>query len=444
MFFSDCISESYEFEKYMMLSLVDRLGEILGTADLPRKRVLVKCDSGPGRLNVELLARMKFFGFYLYPGVPNTTAVSQETDRNYGPFKTQFRKNLDEVIDARIKGNHSTSIAPHLVGLTTFGGVDPTSDHNVKISAFERGFSKEACLSAWAKVGAAPLSMKCLEDQKVRKSTGDGNEEWERGLRELQNANDLATFLLMRGGFNGDLLKAELKAIDEPTVLTRPHTKERVELLAKATTHGTKWMATGGSHLMTEDYFKSVELPKRENEIKAMEMDKLKRIKGDQLRRDAEAILVARRDALANKQYNVLNAAELETLLKWHNVPKAHKEKKAGMVARWATIWEGGLKPPFFEVWTDVDESKLEELKAMDIDMSQTALGRLKELKKREAFISVREMNEEEREKMRRSLDEIEAEAAAALENITVDFPTEKGAEEGAEDGLNFGEMDAV
>ena len=159
MFFSDCISESYEFEKYMMLSLVDRLGEILGTADLPRKRVMVKCDSGPGRLNVELLARMKFFGFYLYPGVPNTTAVSQETDRNYGPFKTQFRKNLDEVIDARIKGNHTTSIAPHLVGLTTFGGEDPTSGHTVKISAFEKGSSKQACLSAWAKVGAAPLTI---------------------------------------------------------------------------------------------------------------------------------------------------------------------------------------------------------------------------------------------------------------------------------------------
>jgi len=153
---------------------------------------------------------------------------------------------------------------------------------------------------------------------------------------------------------------------------------------------------------MTEDFFKSVEVPRRENKIKAMEMNKSERIKGEQLRQDAEAILVARRDDLANKQYNALNATELETLLKWHNVPKAHKEKKAGMVERWRTIWEGGLKPPFFEAWTDVDEAKLEELKAMDIDMSQTAVGRLKELKKREAFISVREMNEEEREKMRR------------------------------------------
>ncbi len=66
----------------------------------------------------------------------------------------------------------------------------------------------------------------------------------------------------------------------------------------------------------------------------------------------------------------------------------------------------------------------------MDIDMSQTTVGRLKELKKREAFISVREMNEEELEKMRRSLDEIEAEAA--LRNIA-DTPTAEGAEEGAE-----------
>jgi hypothetical protein len=89
----------------------------------------------------------------------------------------------------------------------------------------------------------------------------------------------------------------------------------------------------------------------------------------------------------------------------------------------------------------DHPEAKLEELKAMGIDMSHTAVGRLKELRKREAFISVREMNEEERGKMRRSLDEIEAEAA--LRSI-VDTPTEEGAEEGAEHGVNDGEMDAV
>jgi hypothetical protein len=52
-------------------------------------------------------------------------------------------------------------------------------------------------------------------------------------------------------------------------------------------------MATGGSHFMTKDFFKSVETPRRENEIKAMEMNKSQRIKGEKLRQDTELILVA-------------------------------------------------------------------------------------------------------------------------------------------------------
>ena len=34
--------------------------------------------------------------------VPNTTAVTQETNRNYVPFKTQFRMNLEHVVSSRI------------------------------------------------------------------------------------------------------------------------------------------------------------------------------------------------------------------------------------------------------------------------------------------------------------------------------------------------------
>ena len=46
------------------------------------KWVIIKVDSGPGRLNKTLLARLRNVGFILYPGMPNTTAVIQETDRN--------------------------------------------------------------------------------------------------------------------------------------------------------------------------------------------------------------------------------------------------------------------------------------------------------------------------------------------------------------------------
>jgi hypothetical protein len=63
------------------------------------KWVILKCDSGPGRLNFDLLADLRSDGYILFPGVPNTTAVLQETDQNYGPFKTQYCKNLDAVVD---------------------------------------------------------------------------------------------------------------------------------------------------------------------------------------------------------------------------------------------------------------------------------------------------------------------------------------------------------
>ena len=84
-----------EFEKYLLGSLFALYPDV---KDVDGKRVMIKVDSGPGRLNALLLATCRLLGFVLYPGVPNTTAVSQETDRNYGPFKTVFRIILDIVV----------------------------------------------------------------------------------------------------------------------------------------------------------------------------------------------------------------------------------------------------------------------------------------------------------------------------------------------------------
>jgi hypothetical protein len=86
-----------EFEKYFRNCILQLFPDAI---DLPGFCVMVKVDSGPGRLNVNLLAGLCLLGFYLYPGVPNTTAVTQETDRNYGPFKGRFRANLGEIVDA--------------------------------------------------------------------------------------------------------------------------------------------------------------------------------------------------------------------------------------------------------------------------------------------------------------------------------------------------------
>ncbi len=44
------------------------------------KRVMVKVDSGLGRLELNFLAESRTLGLAIYPGVPNTTTVMQETD----------------------------------------------------------------------------------------------------------------------------------------------------------------------------------------------------------------------------------------------------------------------------------------------------------------------------------------------------------------------------
>ena len=68
-----------EFEKYILISIVSLFPDTVG---IEGKRVIVKLDSGLGRMNIALLAQMRLLGFVLYPGVLNTTAVTQEADIN--------------------------------------------------------------------------------------------------------------------------------------------------------------------------------------------------------------------------------------------------------------------------------------------------------------------------------------------------------------------------
>ena len=78
-----------EFRSYFLNSIVPLFPD---AEDVTGKRVIIKVDSGPGRMELGFLAEARTLGFIIYPGVPNTTAVTQETDQSYGPFTTQFFK----------------------------------------------------------------------------------------------------------------------------------------------------------------------------------------------------------------------------------------------------------------------------------------------------------------------------------------------------------------
>ena len=50
--------------------------------------------------------------------------------------------------------------------------------------------------------------------------------------------------------------------------------KERILLLANAKTHGERFVATGGEHLTSDDFFKSLEVNKRKKEIAVLDIEK--------------------------------------------------------------------------------------------------------------------------------------------------------------------------
>jgi hypothetical protein len=88
--------DDVEFPKYFFNSIVPLFPD---SNDVIGKRMVVKVNSGPGRLQENVLAEARTHGFIVYPGISNTTAVTQETDQNYGPFKTQCVKNLCRMLE---------------------------------------------------------------------------------------------------------------------------------------------------------------------------------------------------------------------------------------------------------------------------------------------------------------------------------------------------------
>ena len=114
--------DAIEFAKYLNATVLPLYPD---ASDVQGKRVAIIVDSGPGRVNTVMLAELRLKGFYLIPGVPNTTHVTQATDRNYGPFKTKYRINLGKLTEHRVKFN--IPIQPCDIPLLIFGGEDAAS-----------------------------------------------------------------------------------------------------------------------------------------------------------------------------------------------------------------------------------------------------------------------------------------------------------------------------
>ncbi len=68
------LTKCVEFQQYFLNNIVTLFSD---SNDVNGKRVMVKVDSRPGRLQEDFLAKARTLGFIVYPGVPNNTAVTR-------------------------------------------------------------------------------------------------------------------------------------------------------------------------------------------------------------------------------------------------------------------------------------------------------------------------------------------------------------------------------
>jgi hypothetical protein len=382
--------DAVEFSKYL-LGLVKTLYP--DVSDLPHRRVIVKCDSGPGRENLEMLAQLRVLGVYLFPSVPNSSSVTQEMDQLYSLFKSIVRRNLEILFDARLRASKS-SVGREDVGLLVFGGVWTSNDGSVEVeleNAFERSFSTEKVRHAWEVVGAVPLTRACLNDSKVRHEifiAQDGTVSSEGDplsvlYDDLQQANNMVVTQLFELGYNkADLFAAKVVRRQEAVVaarVTEDYSQEQIEALAAAKTHGDIFLATNGTHLTKKAWFQAAVLRTVDAQVKALQ-DRCSNSTGTSERTEAALAILEQ-----EKGDNEYKTPELETLLKWKLGLKSLPEDlrlKPQRLAKWKELkTTAAIIPEEFD-WTPDDQAELERLQSRKIEIKDTELGRQTELMK--------------------------------------------------------------
>jgi hypothetical protein len=88
----------------------------------------------------------------------------------------------------------------------------------------------------WEKIGAAPLTRKCLDKPQVRKLI-DMDNDYAFLVNPVQEANEYAVYSLTEAGYDGSALQAlvTIKPTEHrKSPITERMSRERIELLARA------------------------------------------------------------------------------------------------------------------------------------------------------------------------------------------------------------------
>ena len=395
-----------EFEKY----LTNRIMSLYPDAkDEKGKRVAIIVDSGPGRVNVKLLAAMRIKGFYLIPGVPNTTHVTQATDRNYGWFKSIYRNNLTKLTAHRVANKEKNSEAKQRneaplnlketiqatdIPLLIFGGtVDEEGIDICLENAFEKSFGFQRNVNIWAEIGVNPFNRKCLEDAKVKHEVvelPDGTIDVDADplsskLLSIEKLNRDAVSFLIANGYGGkefEKCAPRQHRSQKNIAVTAPLSRERQDVLAKASTASARFVATGGEPLNLDDWFIATERMSRVVTVKDLETKKTQFEEAKKREEDAKAILEKYRsmnkDVTNTAHAEELSSPELKILYKWKhgkNVPQKESQK-AKVLADWLVTKDHPPVDASLHSWTTENENDLAKMKSEVIGLNDTEVGR--------------------------------------------------------------------
>ena len=358
-----------ELQKYMDVATFPLFPDI---SDMPVKCVLMKVDSGPGRMNIEMLASLKLKGMYLMPGVPNTTQVTQETDQSYGQYKSIYRRNLRVLSQARQPVNKPMVLTD--LALLIFGGVDRITGMLI-YNTFEKAFSKEKNLSCWKKCGVVPLTryplqLQCVR-QEIERGPGVSENKAEMLLRDLERWNHYYCDFLSSNGYAGHQLKACAPVRRTISAITVPNSKARLKAIQMAKMAGQMFFATGGQHLNADDFFKAKALSQHQGQAALLEKEKLEHLDMFAVDQEAKSLLQAKGLDLNHANEKKFVLPECKLLCKWKGC-KVHSSKNKVLDID-ACLQKP--TPPLPEPWTPEEEARLVALKGDEIDIKDAALG---------------------------------------------------------------------
>jgi regulator of sigma D len=308
------------------------------------------------------------------PGVPNTTAVTQETDQNYGQFKSVYRSSIRSLSQERFARKMAMRVTD--LPLLVFGGF--CNDTGLGIpSSFESGFSVASNLSAWKKCGAVPLTRSSLGSNKVRHEVPIAGLELQalsedpevELLKQIEQSNQQFCNELTDYGCDGSFLSIKAPVRKKTAGMMVKNSKERIIALKRATTAGQNFHTTGGGHLNSDEFFRAQELRARESKIKLMEEAKKERKKYCEKQFKAGFIIRKKGDLTLENQKD-FTAPEIKILCAWKKI-KTTLTKKKDLIE----LYVDTLKPKPQKSWTRGEEAALEHLKNDNVPMSETLLG---------------------------------------------------------------------